>query len=173
MPRSLIELASSSSCALEKSRRGLRGLGRRNSIGTRRWLRTRSEAAALLVSAPISPIRDARPRPRRDRVDSSAMADSPEKSFTSSVSSLQIAATLPPLALTQATAGPPLTSPRLRGEVERAKRARLRGLSASLSFADRHLLIRESTPVARPPHPDPLPPLGGEGAERRRTDPLC
>src|SRR6266436_6931885 len=97
MPRSLMELASSSSSAPEKSRRGLRGLGRRNSIGTRRWLRTRSEVAALLVSAPMSPIKDARPRPRRDRVDSSAMADSPEKSFTSSVSSLQIAAPSPTL----------------------------------------------------------------------------
>src|SRR5215475_11606382 len=85
MPRCLIELASSSSWAAGNSRRGLRGLGRRNSIGTRRWLRTRSEAAALL-SAPISPIRDAKPRPSRDRVDSSAIADSPAKSFTSFVS---------------------------------------------------------------------------------------
>src|SRR5262252_10213608 len=79
MPRSLMELASSSSWAAGKSRRGLRGLGRRNSIGTLRWPRTRSEV--VLVSAPMSPISDAKPRPSRDRVDSSAMAASPEKSF--------------------------------------------------------------------------------------------
>src|SRR5258708_2140576 len=103
------ELASSSRCAQEKSRRGLRGLGRRNLMGPRRWLRTRSEAVVLLVSAPISPIRDARPRPRRDRVDSSAMADSPEKSFTSSVSSLQIARPFTAIRIS-AVSGPCLTA---------------------------------------------------------------
>src|SRR6202030_2133841 len=85
MPRSLMEAASSTSWATGTSRRGLRGLGRRNSIGTRRWLRARSGGA--LVSAPISPIRDARPRPSRDRVGSSAIAASPEKAFTSLTSS--------------------------------------------------------------------------------------
>jgi len=41
-PCCLIESASSPSSASEKSRRGLRGLGLRNSIGTLRWLRGRS-----------------------------------------------------------------------------------------------------------------------------------
>ena len=36
MPRSLMETANSSSSTSEKLRRGLRGLGRRNSMGTRR-----------------------------------------------------------------------------------------------------------------------------------------
>ena len=60
-------------------------IGAKKLIGTRRWPRTRSEG--VLVSAPMSPIRDARPRPSRDRVDSSAIAASPEKSFTSFASS--------------------------------------------------------------------------------------
>src|SRR4051794_20191586 len=49
-------------------------------MDTRRWLRARS--AVLLVSAPMSPIRDARPRPSRERAGSSAIVGSPEKSFT-------------------------------------------------------------------------------------------
>src|ERR1700676_5569564 len=80
MPRCLIDAASSSSRATGNSQRGLRGLGRSNSIGTRRWLRARSTVA--LVSAPMSPISDAKPRPSRDRVGSSAISASPEKSFT-------------------------------------------------------------------------------------------
>ena len=48
MPRSRIEAASSSSSSSAKIRRGLRGLGRRNSSGTRRWLRVRSIAEVLL-----------------------------------------------------------------------------------------------------------------------------
>ena len=80
MPRSLMEAASSSSSRAANCRRGLRGLGCRNSIATRRWPRERS--GLLLVSAPMSPIRDARPRPSRERAGSSAIVGSPEKSFT-------------------------------------------------------------------------------------------
>src|ERR1700730_16387042 len=79
-PRSLIEAASSSSSAAANWRRGLRGLGCRNSMAMRRWLRERS--GLLLVSAPMSPIREASPRPSRERAGSSAIAGSPEKSFT-------------------------------------------------------------------------------------------
>ncbi len=46
MPRSLIDAERSSSSESLKSLRGLRGFGRRNSIGTRRWPRARSVAAA-------------------------------------------------------------------------------------------------------------------------------
>src|SRR6516165_5161525 len=74
MPRSLIEAASSSSSASEKLRRGLRGLGLKCSIGTRRRSRARSGVA---FSAPISPMSAARPRPNRDR-PSSAIAMSPD-----------------------------------------------------------------------------------------------
>src|SRR5712692_6460901 len=76
MPRSRIDAASSSSSASEKFRRGLRGLGRRNSIGTRRWLRVRSIAAD---SSPTSPISAASPRPSRDLAASSAIALSRER----------------------------------------------------------------------------------------------
>src|SRR5215469_18043259 len=75
MPRSRIDAASSSSSVSAKLRRGLRGLGLRNSIGTRRWLRPCSTA---LVSCPTSPMSAARPRPRRERALSSAMPASPE-----------------------------------------------------------------------------------------------
>src|ERR1700730_2708963 len=61
MPFSLIEAASSSRDASPKFRRGLRGLGRRNSIGIFCWPRVRVAAAS--VSAP--PSRAARPRPSR------------------------------------------------------------------------------------------------------------
>src|SRR5258708_3274077 len=71
-PCSLIESASSPSSVSEKSRRGLRGLGFRNSIGTLRCARGRSRCAA---SPPTSPIRLARPRPSRERA-SSAIASS-------------------------------------------------------------------------------------------------
>src|SRR5215470_1382414 len=74
MPRSLIEAASSSSSVSEKLRRGLRGLGLKCSIGTRRRSRARSGVA---FSAPMSPMSAARPRPNRDR-PSSAIAMSPE-----------------------------------------------------------------------------------------------
>src|SRR6202022_868008 len=57
-----------------KARRGLRGLGLRDSIGTLRWVRGRSRCAA---SPPTSPIRLARPRPSRERI-SSAIASSLE-----------------------------------------------------------------------------------------------
>jgi hypothetical protein len=50
------------------------------------------------------------------------------------------------------------TSPRVRGEVERAERARVRGP------------LRESEPVERPPHPDPLP-AGGRGSSIRKSLP--
>ena len=72
-PCCLIEAASSLSSASEKVRRGLRGLGLRNSIGTLRWLRGRSTCAA---SPPTSPIRLARPRPSRERVSSAIAASS-------------------------------------------------------------------------------------------------
>src|ERR1700747_1537384 len=67
-----IESASSPSSASAKSRRGLRGFGLRNSIGTLRCARGRSRCAA---SPPTSPIRLARPRPSRERA-SSAIASS-------------------------------------------------------------------------------------------------
>src|SRR6516162_10010148 len=70
MPRSLIESASSSRSASEKLRLGLRGLGARNAIGTRRWLRPRSTA---FVSSPTSPISAANPRPSRDRPSSAIL----------------------------------------------------------------------------------------------------
>jgi hypothetical protein len=47
----------------------------------------------------------------------------------------------------------PVTSPRFRGEVDRAKRGRVRGA------------LRESECVESPPHPDPLPASGA----RERT----
>src|SRR5215510_6496647 len=72
-PCCLMELASSLSSASEKARRGLRGLGLRNSIGTLRWLRGRSTWAA---SPPTSPIRLARPRPNRERASSAIVASS-------------------------------------------------------------------------------------------------
>src|SRR6202165_6042940 len=71
-PCCLIESASSPSSASAKSRRGLRGLGLRNSIGTLGCARGRSRCAA---SPPTSPIRLARPRPSRERA-SSAIASS-------------------------------------------------------------------------------------------------
>src|SRR5215472_1023649 len=74
MPRCLIDAASSSSSASEKLRRGLRGLGLRYSIGTRRWVRARS--GVVVASALTSPMSAARPRPSRDR-PSSAIAMSP------------------------------------------------------------------------------------------------
>src|ERR1700730_4378089 len=52
MPFSLIEAASSSRDSSPKFRRGLRGLGRRNSIGIFWWPRTRVAAAS--VSWPLS-----------------------------------------------------------------------------------------------------------------------
>src|ERR1043166_9886421 len=75
IPRSRIEEANSSSSASGKFRRGLRGLGRKNSIGTRRWLRARSSAAD---SSPTSPISAASPRPKRD-LASSAISSSPAR----------------------------------------------------------------------------------------------
>src|SRR5215475_5417839 len=72
-PCCLIEEASSLSSSSENARRGLRGLGLRNSIGTLRWLRGRSTWAA---SPPTSPIRLARPRPKRERASSAAIASS-------------------------------------------------------------------------------------------------
>src|SRR5258707_7131582 len=75
MPRSLIDAASSSSSASGKLRRGLRGLGLRYSIGTRRWVRARS--GVVVASALTSPISAARPRPSRDR-PSSAIVMSPD-----------------------------------------------------------------------------------------------
>src|SRR5579863_1736752 len=76
MPRSRMEAASSSSSVSGKLRRGLRGLGRRNSIGTRRALRP--PGSTFLVSSPTSPMSAARPRPNRDLPASSAMLASPE-----------------------------------------------------------------------------------------------
>src|SRR6478752_1592325 len=64
-PCCLTEAASSPSSASENVRRGLRGFGFRNSIGTLRLLRGRSGCA---VSPPTSPIRLARPRPIREPV---------------------------------------------------------------------------------------------------------
>src|SRR5262245_58986587 len=80
-----MELASSLSSASEKARRGLRGLGLRNSIGTLRWLRGRSTCAA---SPPTSPIRLARPRPNRERASSAAIASS--LGFTRSTPELEL-----------------------------------------------------------------------------------
>src|SRR5262249_24715406 len=60
MPRSRIESDSSSSSASVNIRRGLRGLGRKFSIGARRGLRPLSVTE---VSSLTSPISAARPRP--------------------------------------------------------------------------------------------------------------
>src|SRR5215831_7097736 len=76
MPRSLIDAASSSSSTSGKLRRGLRGLGLRYSIGTRRWVRARS-GGGVVASALTSPMSAARPRPSRDR-PSSAIVMSPD-----------------------------------------------------------------------------------------------
>src|ERR1700758_1676605 len=76
MPRSLIDAASSSSSASGKLRRGLRGLGLRYSIGTRRWVRARS-GVVVVASELTSPMSAARPRPSRDR-PSSAIVMSPD-----------------------------------------------------------------------------------------------
>ena len=57
MPRSLIEAASSSSSASAKWRRGLRGLGCRNSMATRRWPRAAARSAR---SSPLPCRRSAR-----------------------------------------------------------------------------------------------------------------
>src|ERR1051326_5305726 len=78
MPRSRIEPASSPSSASEKWRRGLRGLGLRNSIGTRRWPRACCCCCTVTLSLPTSPISAARPRPSRARGVSSAIDISPE-----------------------------------------------------------------------------------------------
>jgi hypothetical protein len=61
------------------------------------------------------------------------------------------------------------TSPRVRGEVEGAKRPRVRGLSAilggeALSTALKILPV-EFSPAETPPHPNPLP-AGGEREEK-------
>src|SRR6516225_692818 len=69
MPRSRSEATSSSSSALGKARRGLRGLGRKAAVGKRLWLR---DGRSTEVSAAMSPIKAASPRPNRDRAWSSA-----------------------------------------------------------------------------------------------------
>jgi hypothetical protein len=78
LPRSRNEATSSSSSVLENTRRGLRALGRSEPVGTRRWPRGRS----AVLSVPTSPINAARPRPKRDRVASSAIAVFPKLSVT-------------------------------------------------------------------------------------------
>src|SRR5262245_47928084 len=83
IPRSRIEEANSSSSASGKLRRGLRGLGRKNSIGTRRWLRVRSSAAD---SSPTSPISAASPRPSRD----SAISSSPARELNAILAPLSL-----------------------------------------------------------------------------------
>ena len=54
--------------------------------------------------------------------------------------------------------------PAARGEVEGAKRRRVRGLSAILSGAVTvvalQILVVRLGPAERPPHPDPLPACG-------------
>src|SRR5690349_23483676 len=67
-----MESLSSRSSVSENVRRGLRGFGLMNSIGTLRCARGRSTCWA---SPPTSPIRLARPRPSRERA-SSAIASS-------------------------------------------------------------------------------------------------
>ena len=80
MPRSLIDEASSSSCASVKVRRGLRGLGFNFSIGALRGLRGASvRASAGDGSSPTSPISAARPRPNRL---CSAIPAAPDRSAT-------------------------------------------------------------------------------------------
>ena len=81
MPRSRTDPTSSSSSVSGKTLRGLRGFGRKNSIGTRRGLRGAARST-VAVSAPTSPMSAARPRPSRDLPASSAIAVPPEPIVT-------------------------------------------------------------------------------------------
>jgi tripartite-type tricarboxylate transporter receptor subunit TctC len=67
-------------------------------------------------------------------------------------------------------AAPTGTSPRVRGEVDRAKRGRVRRPCREPEPASWVLPLRVSEPVERPPHPDPLPASGARGKGRCGAD---